>query len=45
MSFKGNVNFQEYNLKEGDGVAITEGELSEMTFRSPNKGEFLLFKV
>ena len=32
-------------LNEGDGVAITKGELSEMTFRSSNKGEFLLFEV
>jgi redox-sensitive bicupin YhaK (pirin superfamily) len=42
---QGDVNFQEYNLNEGDGVAITKGELSEMTFRSSNKGEFLLFEV
>jgi redox-sensitive bicupin YhaK (pirin superfamily) len=42
---QGNVNFQEYNLKEGDGVAITKGELSEMIFRSSNKGEFLLFEI
>ena len=42
---QGNVNFQEYILKEGDGIAITKVELSEMTFLSSNKGEFLLFEI
>ena len=42
---QGNINFQEYNLKEGDGVSITKEELSEMTFRSSDKGEFLLFEI
>jgi|TARA_B110000305_G_C19462145_1_gene655275 hypothetical protein len=42
---KGSVNFQEYKLKEGDGLAITNEDLSEISFQSSSTGEFLLFEL